>query len=29
MSTEHEAVLDPCRELEREGIEVTYVAATE
>ena len=26
MSTEHEAVLDPCRELEREGIEVTYVA---
>ena len=25
MSTEHEAVLDPCRELEREGIEITYL----
>ena len=26
MSTEHEAVLDPYRALEREGIEVTYLA---
>ena len=26
MTTEHHAVLDPCRRLERDGIEVTYVA---
>ena len=26
MTTEHHAVLDPCRRLEREGIDVSYVA---
>lgn len=26
MATEHHAVLDPCRRLERDGVEVTYVA---
>ncbi len=25
MTTEHHAILDPCRRLEREGVEVTYV----